>query len=207
MLASTPKVVLTELAKGDADRAQQALSDAGAEASVRVIPLGPDISRGWGTRVTVAHDYLFETPLMLGVTRLGPDLTNIGLRQPDVAWHLVHLYDPKLKVPGSTMPRYPFLFETRPRGGKVIPGAIPIDDAKEIVPTREAQALAAYLVSLSAEIALFEAPAPRQAAANIATAHKNQPSASGAITNQFLTNQAAIPALSNYSASGKAAPR
>ncbi|MEZ4790278.1 MAG: cbb3-type cytochrome c oxidase subunit II [Flavobacteriales bacterium] len=46
----------------------------------------------------------------MGSERTGPDLTNIGKRQPGVQWHLLHLYDPRM-VQGSIMPRYPWLFE------------------------------------------------------------------------------------------------
>ena len=42
--------------------------------------------------------------------RTGPDLLNIGARQPSVDWHLGHLYQPRAYVPGSIMPPYPFLF-------------------------------------------------------------------------------------------------
>ena len=39
-----------------------------------------DIKRGWGTRRTVARDYIYEKPVMLGTMRTGPDLANVGLR-------------------------------------------------------------------------------------------------------------------------------
>jgi cytochrome c oxidase cbb3-type subunit II len=133
---------------------------------VRPPGFGGDTERGWGIRQTVAQDFLYETPLMLGSRRLGPDLANIGLRQPDVLWHLMRLYDPQVVAPRSTMPAYPYLFEKRPIGKAPSPNALPLDGAHapeagyEIVPRREAHALVAYLLSLKADVPLFEAPHP-----------------------------------------------
>ncbi len=70
----------------------------------------PDGIRGWG-RPSVPGDYAFDNPHLLGTMRTGPDLLNIGARQPSVDWHLAHLYNPRAVTPGSTMPAYPFLFE------------------------------------------------------------------------------------------------
>lgn len=80
----------------------------------RAKSLAPDFSRGWG-RATVAGDYAYDTPHLLGTMRTGPDLMNIGARQPSAQWHLGHLYQPRAYVPGSIMPSYPFLFETKPQ--------------------------------------------------------------------------------------------
>ena len=194
-IATTPKTVLTVKSKPVADATQKALSEAGAEASVRIVPLGPDIGRGWGSRLSVAHDYLYDVPVMLGVTRIGPDLTDVGLRRPDEVWQLIHLYDPKLETPGSTMPRYPFLFERHKRGSMPSPGALPIAGDDEIVPTEKAQALVAFLLSLRTQLPLFEAPGPQVAAAVAGTGATNQPAAPDASTNapsaSTATNQAA----------------
>ena len=120
-----------------------------------------DVPR-WGPRRTVAQDYLFDWPVQLGFVRLGPDLMNVGLRQPSAQWHLLHLYNPRLLVEGSTMPPYRFLFEKRrikPTGPSR--DALPIKiEGYEIVPTHRATALVAYLQSLNATIPLFEAPLP-----------------------------------------------
>lgn len=70
----------------------------------------PDGLRGWG-RPSVPADYRFDDPHLLGTMRTGPDLFNIGARQPSADWHLAHLYQPRALVPGSTMAAYPFLFE------------------------------------------------------------------------------------------------
>jgi len=88
----------------------------------------------------------------------------VGLRWPDANWQLRHLYAPAAMVPGSTMPPCRFLFELRPVGkaGSASPLELSGKDAPpvgyEIVPTADARALAAYLVSLRANTPLFESP-------------------------------------------------
>ena len=117
-------------------------------------------------RFTVAQDYLGDYPVMLGIQRIGPDLANIGARKADRDWQLRHLYDPQALVKGSMMPPYRYLFEKR----RIIAGqhpserALKVDDVPagyEIVPTDSAEALVAYLLSLSSQVDLFEAPVPK----------------------------------------------
>ncbi|HXG48700.1 MAG TPA: cbb3-type cytochrome c oxidase subunit II [Methylomirabilota bacterium] len=166
LVAKTPARVRSGLPHGEARKLAAQLTDAAAKASADLVPLGPDIARGWGSRLSVAQDYLRDNPVLLGSLRLGPDLANIGARQTNAIWHLLHLYDPRLTVPGSSMPRYPYLFEkrSRPAGAPRSPEALPLDDdaagAYEVVPRPEAHALVAYLISLKMETPLFEAPMP-----------------------------------------------
>ena len=72
---------------------------------------GPDLARGWG-RATVAADYAYDRPHLLGTMRTGPDLMNIGVRQPSEQWHLGHLYQPRAYVPGRRCSRAIFSFQT-----------------------------------------------------------------------------------------------
>ncbi len=112
---------------------------------------GVDAQRGWG-RPSVPSDYVYDSPHLLGTMRTGPDLFNIGARQPSVDWHLGHLYQPRAYVPGSNMPSFPFLFEHKEvaaEGDRVVnlpPEAAP--DTGVIVARPEAMALVAYLLSL-----------------------------------------------------------
>ena len=113
-----------------------------------------DIARGWGARRTVARDYIYGGPVQLGSMRNGPDLTNIGSRQSNAEWHYLHLYNPRTVTPGSIMPPFRFLFETRKIIGERSADALELTggDAPpsgyEVVPTREAKSLVAYLLSL-----------------------------------------------------------
>lgn len=113
--------------------------------------LGPDAERGWG-RASVAGDYAYDTPHLLGTMRTGPDLFNIGARQPSDDWHLGHLYQPRAYVPGSIMPSYPYLFEIKDKVEKdetevkLPPGYTPA--GKVVVATQEALDLVKYLKAL-----------------------------------------------------------
>lgn len=49
---------------------------------VRADYAASDIDRKWGLRRSAPRDYIFERPALLGKTRLGPDLSNIGKRAP-----------------------------------------------------------------------------------------------------------------------------
>lgn len=163
-LAALPKDALRDLDKPAADAADAALKPTGAKYNIRIRPVGADMDRGWGRRGTVAQDYLQDSPVLLGSQRLGPDLANIGIRQPDPNWHLKHLYAPTQVVTGSTMPAYRFLFEQRRIGRTPSPDALQLAGAAapaagfEIVPTEPARSLVAYLLSLRSDAPLFEAP-------------------------------------------------
>jgi len=173
-----PKTIIQGTTIVQADAAAKELKTAGAKAVTQVRPVGPDIARGWGLRRSVAADFLYDNPVMLGSLRVGPDLANVGMRLPDANWHLRHLYAPKADVAGSPMPSYRFLFEKRKISGA--PSHDALQGLKEfappagfeIVPKPEAKQLAAYLLSLRADVPLFEAP---MAAATPPTATTNAP--------------------------------
>lgn len=130
---------------------------------VRGADEGPDILRGWGPRRTVALDYIYSSGAEIGVFRNGPDLSNLGAPQQegstpapvrDAQWHYNHLYRPQSVVRGSTMPSYAFLFKKRKISGErshdalTLGGADEVPAGYEVVPTHEAKALVAYLMSL-----------------------------------------------------------
>ena len=112
---------------------------------------GPDAERGWG-RVSVPADYAYDRPHLLGSMRTGPDLFNIGARQPSADWQLGHLYQPRAYVPGSIMPAFPFLFRVKTAAdeGELVvqlpPGVAPA--GKVVVANPEALDLVKYLQSL-----------------------------------------------------------
>jgi cytochrome c oxidase cbb3-type subunit 2 len=131
---------------------------------VRGEEAGSDIARGWGARRTVARDYIHEKPVMLGTMRTGPDLANVGVRLNDVDWHYRHLYNPQSIYPNSVMPPFKWLFEKRKIQGQPsaerlrFTGEFAPPEGYEIVPTQEARALVAYLLSLNRSYPLPEAP-------------------------------------------------
>lgn len=123
---------------------------------------GPDLDRKWGNRRTVARDYIYDYPVLLGSVRNGPDLSNISTRMADATWHYKHLYNPRSVSPGSIMPPFPFLFEKHKIAGQPSADALTLtgEDAAaagyEIVPSAEAKALVGYLLSLNHTHALKE---------------------------------------------------
>lgn len=113
--------------------------------------MGPDAERGWG-RPSVPGDYYYDKPHLLGSMRTGPDLFNIGVRQPSKDWNLGHLYQPRAYVPDSIMPAYPFLFsikDAEEEGDQVVtlpPGVVAA--GKVVVASQQALDLVKYLQGL-----------------------------------------------------------
>jgi len=146
-----PVSVGTNATPAAAQRLAGRFAAVGATAVPVLLPLGPDIGRGWGARLSVAQDYLQDYPVQLGNLRLGPDLADYGARQTNTAFIIQHLRDPQVTAPGTWMPPYRF------------------------ISTEDMEALAAFLVSLRADASLFEGPVskppqpPRPPAANTNT--------------------------------------
>ena len=133
---------------------------------VRREELGKDLERGFGQRVSVPRDYIMQSNVVLGYTRLGPDLSNVGARIKDLNWHLLHLYNPQITSPGSLMPPFPFLFETveisettATDSALVFPVGNPYTpkEGMAIIPTKRAIALVEYLLNLDIHYNLPEA--------------------------------------------------
>lgn len=121
----------------------------------------PDDKRGWG-RASVAADYYYDKPHLLGTMRTGPDLFNIGARQPSADWHLGHMYQPRAYTRGSIMPSYPYLFDIKDAaeaGDRVLtlpPGYNPA--GKIVVAKPEVLDLVAYLQGLDHTYPVIAAP-------------------------------------------------
>lgn len=161
-LVSTLK--LTGLTKDEADADADQITGAGGKVEIHIIATGADIARGWGIRRSVAEDYLYDDLVQPGSLRAGPDLSNLGVRDPDLNWQLVHLYAPPAVAKNSTMPPFRFLFDVRKIGDAPSPDALqfpkdfPPPAGCEVVPTPAAKQLAAYLLSLRADVPLYDAP-------------------------------------------------
>jgi len=120
-----------------------------------------DMDKTWGSRPGIAADYArnkrmgfyFNTATLMGTERTGPDLTNIGSRQPSLEWHLLHLYQPRAAVGTSIMPSYSWLFEEKAIPGKEdviinLPDAFMAGIEGKIVASTKVLNLVAYLQSL-----------------------------------------------------------
>jgi len=161
LLEKAPVKLRSALGSIEARMLAAQLTNDDAKAEAVLATLGPDIQRGWGKRLTVTQDYLGDYPVQIGNLRVGPDLANYGGRSPGAGVILAHLYAPQKTMPGSMMPPYRFLFTTR-RINQGEKPTLPLDVAPgyDVVPSPEAESLAAYLGSLRAETPLPEAPVP-----------------------------------------------
>lgn len=66
-------------------------------------------TRRWGP-VSQSGEYAFDLPHLFSTRRIGPDLTRVGLKYSD-DWHYAHHWNPRMIVPESNMPAFPWLFE------------------------------------------------------------------------------------------------
>lgn len=120
-----------------------------------------DMDKVWGERPSLAADYADihrtdlwrNTATLMGTERTGPDLTNIGNRQPGKDWNLVHLYNPRIVVKESIMPAYPWLFTMKKVPAKSdivvnVPAVYLNGEEGTVVASKEAMQLLAYLQSL-----------------------------------------------------------
>ena len=133
---------------------------------VRRPDYGADSERGWGRRVTVARDYVMQDRALIGNLRIGPDLMTVGERQPYANWYHRLLYNPQSVLEGtSTKPSYSFLYKVQKIDRAPSLNAVVFEPDSpyapkkgyEVVPTRRAEALVEYLLSLKLDYSLPEA--------------------------------------------------
>ncbi len=133
-----------------------------------------DMDKVWGERPGIAADYAANrrtdvwrnTATLMGTERTGPDLTNIGARQPSVDWQLLHLYQPRAVVKQSIMPAYQWMFEYKENPAKSdkvvnVPDEYMNGRKGKIVAKPEAMQLVAYLLTLK-QIKLPDGTAPKE---------------------------------------------
>lgn len=131
-----------------------------------------DMDKTWGGRPDIPADYAWRTRLdnlrapasVLGTERTGPDLTEVGERQPSDDWHYLHLFNPRSVVKESIMPAYPWLFTDKATLGPYekevnVPDKFRSGRQGHIVPTEKARQLVAYILSLK-QVDLPDGSAP-----------------------------------------------
>jgi cytochrome c oxidase cbb3-type subunit 2 len=117
---------------------------------------GFDVERGWGKRPSVPRDYILQEEVLLGHNRVGPDLTNVGLRDYSSEWLHKHLFMPNSIVEGSICQPSPFLYETidEPTADSI---ETSIDgEVTHIKPSIRANRVVAYLEALKQDYELPE---------------------------------------------------
>lgn len=140
--------------------------------------LAADPDRGDTRRETNVYDFADEKFAQIGVSRMGPDLSNLGRRVEGIyapggdptRWLLAQRYDPR-NLPEnakSLCPSSRYLFTEREIKGAPSDDAIVVKGNTEVVPTSDALALVSYLLSLKKDqpvpAALNFAPPKPQAA-------------------------------------------
>jgi len=133
-----------------------------------------DMDKVWGGRPSIAADYAAyhrtdfwrNTATLMGTERTGPDLTNIGSRQPSIDWQLLHLYQPRAVVKQSIMPGYQWMFEYKEKPAKSdkvvnVPEEYMKGRKGKIVAGPEAIQLVAYLLTLE-QIKLPDGTPPKE---------------------------------------------
>jgi len=109
---------------------------------------------------SVAGEDVYERPFLWGSKRTGPDLARVGGRYSD-DWHRAHLANPRMVVPASNMPAYPWLFDNVLDGKDIVAKmsalrtlGVPYTDEDiagaeaAVAGVSEAEAVIAYLQSL-----------------------------------------------------------
>lgn len=108
-----------------------------------------------------AGEFAYDRPFLWGSKRTGPDLHRIGNKY-SAEWQRIHLLDPRVVVPDSIMPAYPWLAEKKADPNNTIQTRMrrlrllghPYSDADidsasaEVAGKTELDALVAYLMAM-----------------------------------------------------------
>lgn len=111
---------------------------------VRADYAASDIERKWGQRRSAPRDYLFDRPVLLGKSRMGPDLANIGQRAP--------AQEPDAAPPGSAAAQV-----GSPPAAKSSASAAPVANAPSPAPASAAPAVASPAPAKDGEPLLYSA--------------------------------------------------
>ena len=191
MMGVLPGLTLSRISPGPNVQPLTAIETEGREVYVangcsychtqQVHPLAEDAIFG---RPSTAGDFAYQTPELLGSERTGPDLSNVARRRGSTVWQYIHLYNPRAVVPDSIMPSFAWMFrvvDKAPEGVTTVPlpkGFAPASGV--VVPSHEAEALVAYLMSLKQAPLPESKTAAPSAAAPAPTNHTAQAAASTA---------------------------
>jgi cytochrome c oxidase cbb3-type subunit 2 len=120
-----------------------------------------DMDKVFGARPGIPADYAnihrtsiwANTATVMGTERTGPDLTDVGNRQPSKDWNLMHLFNPRSVVAQSIMPSYEWLFEVKENPSKTdvvvsVPPQFLNGRTGKVIATKKALQLLAYIQSL-----------------------------------------------------------
>ena len=75
---------------------------------VRRVETGFDVERGWGKRPSVPRDYVLQDHVLLGNSRIGPDLANLGLESIRMSGFISTYLSLQSIIPSSLYPVHTF---------------------------------------------------------------------------------------------------
>ena len=120
-----------------------------------------DMDKMFGARPGIPADYANlkrmnvwqNTSTVMGTERTGPDLTNVGARQPSKDWQMMHLFNPRSVVPQSIMPSFEWMFEIKEKPATTdvvvnVPASFLNGRVGKVMAKKEALQLFAYLLTL-----------------------------------------------------------
>ena len=124
---------------------------------VRRVETGFDVERG-GEAPSVPRDYVLQDHVLLGNSRIGPDLANLGLREYSDEWLHQHLFEPQSIIPSSLCPPSPYLYQEidEPVPSDIEITGVDEDDVRNVRPSIRANRLVSYLQSLKQDYELPE---------------------------------------------------
>ncbi len=98
-------------------------------------------------------EFVYDHPFLWGSKRTGPDLHRIGGKYPD-SWHYIHMREPRSTSPGSIMPAYTWMYDTKTdyshTEGKIMTLqklGVPYPAGYELKATEDAKAQAAKIAA------------------------------------------------------------
>ena len=150
----------------------------------RLEEAGFDVERGWGKRPSMPRDYVLQNHVMLGNTRIGPDLANFGILEHENNGSISICSNHNPWFPIQASPPSPFLYQIADEAKE---GSIEIPDREEnnqtrhVIPSLRANRIVAYLQGLNQDYELPEMSFSETAAVEEETAavEEEKPSADG----------------------------
>jgi hypothetical protein len=87
--------------------------------SQQIRPVGGETRRFGPVSNVEEFQNELQLPHMMGTRRIGPDLIRVAGKYSN-DWHVAHFWDPRVVVPSSVMPKYPWFFQ-RDKDGNPVP--------------------------------------------------------------------------------------
>ncbi len=115
---------LSGLTEEQAENAAGKITDAGGKTETHIVATGPDISRGWGLRHSVAEDFLYDSPRAARQRACWAGFGGRWCAQPGCEHCFTAPLRAKKYRERFVMPPFRYLFETKKIGATPSPEAL-----------------------------------------------------------------------------------